>query len=107
MDRRFEIPVRVKDMARVDGTRACARPTSLRSYSADEALGRLSDEAGREAGCRTRHGARAAASRFVYPPKDAALFEELVATLRATEEWPYVEREVDIRPRRMSAPTAG
>ena len=34
---------------------------------------------------------------FEYEPADAEMFEELVATLRATEEWRYVEREVDIR----------
>ncbi len=37
---------------------------------------------------------------FEYGPEHAALFEELVVTLRATEEWKYVEREVDIRLRR-------
>lgn len=34
---------------------------------------------------------------FEYAPGDAEAFEELVRTLRATEEWRYVEREVDIR----------
>lgn len=34
---------------------------------------------------------------FEYAPADAALFEELVAMLRSTEEWDYVEREVDVR----------
>jgi len=34
---------------------------------------------------------------FEYAPEHAAAFEELVAMLRATEEWKYVEREVDIR----------
>lgn len=34
---------------------------------------------------------------FEYAPKDAALFEELVKMLRSTEEWKYVEREVDVR----------
>ena len=34
---------------------------------------------------------------FEYSPADAAAFDELVAALRATEEWKYVEREVDIR----------
>ncbi len=34
---------------------------------------------------------------FEYAPADAAAFEELVDRLRATEEWSYVEREVDIR----------
>ena len=34
---------------------------------------------------------------FEYAPADADAFEELVAMLRATEEWRYVEREVDIR----------
>src|SRR6266481_3527141 len=34
---------------------------------------------------------------FEYAPADAAVFEELVETLRETEEWTYVEREIDIR----------
>ena len=34
---------------------------------------------------------------FEYAPQDAQAFEELVARLRRTEEWSYVEREVDIR----------
>ena len=34
---------------------------------------------------------------FDYAPEDAGLFEELVAELRATPEWAYVEREVDLR----------
>ena len=34
---------------------------------------------------------------FEFAPDNAAAFEELVARLRATEEWVYVEREVDIR----------
>jgi len=34
---------------------------------------------------------------FEYAPADAEVFEELVGTLRQTEEWTYVEREIDIR----------
>lgn len=34
---------------------------------------------------------------FDFAPGDAAGFEELLARLRATEEWAYVDREVDIR----------
>lgn len=34
---------------------------------------------------------------FEYAPSAAEDFEELVRMLRATEEWRYVEREVDIR----------
>jgi chlorite dismutase len=34
---------------------------------------------------------------FEYAPADAVAFEELVALLRATEEWRYVVREIDIR----------
>jgi chlorite dismutase len=34
---------------------------------------------------------------FEFAPEDAAGFEELVQRLRATEEWRYVEREVDLR----------
>ncbi len=34
---------------------------------------------------------------FEYAPSDSAAFEELVAILRRSQEWGYVEREVDIR----------
>jgi chlorite dismutase len=34
---------------------------------------------------------------FEYAPDHAALFEDLVGMLRATEEWTFVEREVDMR----------
>ena len=34
---------------------------------------------------------------FEYAPEHAAQFEELVAMLRTTEEWTFVEREVDVR----------
>jgi hypothetical protein len=34
---------------------------------------------------------------FEYAPSDASLFEELTAELRASLEWTYVDREVDIR----------
>ncbi len=34
---------------------------------------------------------------FEYAPEDARAFEDLVTRLRQTEEWSYVEREVDIR----------
>lgn len=34
---------------------------------------------------------------FEYAPEDAPAFEDLVARLRATREWEYVQREVDIR----------
>lgn len=34
---------------------------------------------------------------FEYAPDDAAAFEEMVGRLRETEEWRYVDREVDIR----------
>ena len=37
---------------------------------------------------------------FEYSPSDAAAFEELVGLLRASEEWSYVTREVDVRLRR-------
>src|SRR5262245_40542675 len=36
---------------------------------------------------------------FEYAAEHAVMFEELVAMLRATEEWSYVEREVDVRVR--------
>jgi chlorite dismutase len=34
---------------------------------------------------------------FEYAPEHATLFEELVAALRESAEWRYVEREVDLR----------
>jgi len=34
---------------------------------------------------------------FEYAPGDATAFEQLVLRLRATREWDYVEREIDIR----------
>jgi len=34
---------------------------------------------------------------FEYAPEHADAFEALVARLRGTREWSYVEREVDIR----------
>ena len=34
---------------------------------------------------------------FEFAPEDATRFEELVQRLRTTEEWSYVEREVDLR----------
>jgi chlorite dismutase len=34
---------------------------------------------------------------FEYAPENAALFERLVEQLRHTEEWEYVDREIDIR----------
>jgi len=40
---------------------------------------------------------------FEYAEGDAADFGELVALLRATEEWTYVVREVDVRLRRRGA----
>ncbi|MFN0020813.1 MAG: chlorite dismutase family protein [Pirellulaceae bacterium] len=34
---------------------------------------------------------------FEFAPSEVATFDELVAALRATEEWNYVQREVEIR----------
>ena len=34
---------------------------------------------------------------FEFAPADAAAFDELLAALRATPEWDYVEREVEVR----------
>ena len=34
---------------------------------------------------------------FEYAPEHAAAFERLVDALRATQEWDYIEREIDIR----------
>jgi Chlorite dismutase len=43
---------------------------------------------------------------FEYAPSHAAAFEELVAALRTTEEWRYVEREVDVRLERAAGSSA-
>jgi hypothetical protein len=40
---------------------------------------------------------------FEFGASDASAFDELVAELRATEEWRYVDREIDIRVVRVSA----
>lgn len=40
---------------------------------------------------------------FEFAPRDAAAFDALVAALRGSEEWSYVEREVDLRLDRNSA----
>jgi hypothetical protein len=37
---------------------------------------------------------------FEYAPRDGPAFDELVGILRLTEEWTYVDREVDVRLRR-------
>jgi chlorite dismutase len=34
---------------------------------------------------------------FEYAPADAAAFDALLAELRASEEWQYIDREIDIR----------
>ncbi len=34
---------------------------------------------------------------FEFAPADTGAFDEMLATLRATEEWEYVDREIDIR----------
>jgi chlorite dismutase len=34
---------------------------------------------------------------FEYAPEHAGMFEDPVGMLRATEEWSYVEREIDVR----------
>ena len=34
---------------------------------------------------------------FDYAPADSAAFEDMVGALRATEEWKFVDREIDIR----------
>jgi chlorite dismutase len=34
---------------------------------------------------------------FEYAPSDSALFDELLQALRASPEWQYIDREVDIR----------
>ena len=34
---------------------------------------------------------------FDYAPADAPAFEDMVAEMRATEEWKFVEREIDLR----------
>ncbi len=44
---------------------------------------------------------------FEYAPSSESAFNDLVAKLRKTEEWTYVEREVDIRLVLDKPPTAG
>lgn len=44
---------------------------------------------------------------FEFAPEHEAAFDELLGILRQTEEWRYVEREVDIRLRVTSGPDAG
>jgi len=45
---------------------------------------------------------------FDYAPEHEAAFDEMLARLRASEEWRYVEREVDVRlVRDETSPTAG
>ncbi len=39
---------------------------------------------------------------FEFSPEHSAAFDELAALLRATEEWKYVDREIDIRVRRVN-----
>ena len=39
---------------------------------------------------------------FEYAPQDCDAFEELVRKLRRTEEWRYVDREIDIRLTRLT-----
>lgn len=34
---------------------------------------------------------------FEFAPEHAGMFEDLVGMLRGTEEWAYIEREVDVR----------
>jgi len=34
---------------------------------------------------------------FEYSPRDARIFDDLAGALRSSEEWRYVEREIDIR----------
>ena len=41
---------------------------------------------------------------FEFAPEHAGAFEELVQRLRASEEWAYVEREIDLRLARQAAP---
>jgi hypothetical protein len=40
---------------------------------------------------------------FEFAPEHRTMFDELVGMLRATEEWKYVDRELDIRVTRASA----
>ncbi len=44
---------------------------------------------------------------FEFAPEHAGLFDEMVAMLRETEEWWYVEREVDIRLTRATGSASG
>jgi chlorite dismutase len=42
---------------------------------------------------------------FEFAPADAAAFDELTGVLRATQEWTYVEREVEMRLSRVDGPS--
>ena len=44
---------------------------------------------------------------FEYAPDHAQAFEDMVARLRDTPEWGYIDREVDIRLRRDAAGVDG
>ena len=41
---------------------------------------------------------------FEFAPRDAAAFDKLLHALRQTEEWTYVDREVDIRLSKSASP---
>jgi hypothetical protein len=56
--------------------------------------------------CRDLGGAFDFITWFEYAPGNAPMFEDLVGTLRATEEWTYVEREVDVRLERIELAAA-
>ena len=47
--------------------------------------------------CRDLGGAFDFLTWFEFDPADEPVFDELVGLLRATEEWAYVDREVDLR----------
>jgi hypothetical protein len=41
---------------------------------------------------------------FEFAPSDSNAFDDLIASLRESEEWTFVQREVDIRLIRLSTP---
>jgi len=57
----------------------------------------LNEQRRRDHGSTRPTAGRTNLTRFEYAPGDSAAFEELVRRLRETEEWRYVEREVDVR----------
>ena len=57
----------------------------------------VSSKIARRSSCDSAHQRADFLTWFEYAPEHADAFERLVNALRATPEWDYVEREIDIR----------